>query len=77
MPSDADIERAFRSGDGDDDDGLSVSEASSALESLSGKSVGSSTIESACSACGISTSGEMSVSQFKELVRHLEGKGEL
>lgn len=53
------IKKAFKSGDDDGDDTLSVSEASQALEKLSGRSVNEGTIKSACSKCGIDTSREM------------------
>ncbi|KAF4628547.1 hypothetical protein G7Y89_g9604 [Cudoniella acicularis] len=71
--SEADIEKAFRCGDGDDDDGLSVSEASEALENLSGKSIDESDIQAACDSCGVTISDrEMSLDEFKEVVRKLE-----
>ncbi len=53
------IESAFYGGDDDGDNTLSVSEASSALGRLSGKSIDEGTISSACSSCGIPTSREM------------------
>jgi hypothetical protein len=53
------IESAFLGGDNDGDNTLSVSEAASALQRLSGKSVDESTISSACSSCGVPTSREM------------------
>jgi len=65
-------------GDGDNDDGLSVSEASEALEKLTGKSVDESTIQKACDSCGVETGGrEMDLDEFTSVVRHLEEKGEL
>lgn len=57
--SESDIKSAFTSGDNDDDNTLSVSEATSALYKLSGKSIDSSTVESACNSCGVDTSREM------------------
>ena len=57
--SSSDIESAFNSGDMDGDDTLSVSEASSAIQSLSGRSVDEGTISSACSSCGVPTYREM------------------
>jgi len=77
MASESDIENSFRSGDNDGDDTLSVSEASDALENLSGKSVDTSTIESACSSCGVDTSREMDLDEFKSIVRYLESSGVL
>jgi Ca2+-binding EF-hand superfamily protein len=65
--SEADIERAFQSGDNDDDNTLSVSEASDALQELSGKSIDASTVEAACSSCGVDTSREMT----RKLIRDL------
>jgi hypothetical protein len=59
MASESEIKTAFHSGDTDADDTLSVSEASSALEKLSGKYVDESTIEAACNSLGVSTSKEM------------------
>jgi hypothetical protein len=67
--SESDIEQSFRSGDNDGDDTLSVSEASDALEKLSGKSVDTSTIESACSSCGVDTSREMDCTYKEQLER--------
>ncbi|KAJ9157907.1 hypothetical protein NKR23_g10 [Pleurostoma richardsiae] len=77
MASEDDIKNAFQGGDNDDDDGLSLSEASTALEKLSGKTIDESTIESACSSCGVDTSREMTLDEFKEVVRHLESSGTL
>ncbi|KAK3380762.1 hypothetical protein B0T24DRAFT_616250, partial [Lasiosphaeria ovina] len=59
MASEDDIKRAFLGGDDDGDDTLSVSEAVSAVEKLSGQSVSESSIESACQSCGIDTGREM------------------
>ena len=58
--SESDIQRAFRGGDNDDDDGLSLSEAGNALRKLSGKTVDSSTIKAACNSCGVDLNREMS-----------------
>ncbi|KAJ9149545.1 hypothetical protein NKR19_g5677 [Coniochaeta hoffmannii] len=77
MASEDAIKRAFRSGDDDGDDTLSVSEASQALEKLSGTSVDEDTIKSACSKCGVDTSREMDFDEFVSVVRHLEEKGTL
>jgi hypothetical protein len=57
--SSSEISSAFRSGDDDADNTLSLSEASQAIEKLSGKSIDESTIEAACKACGVTTSREM------------------
>jgi hypothetical protein len=57
--SEYDIKQAFLGGDDDGDNTLSVYEASTALEKLSGKYISSSTVESACDKAGISTSREM------------------
>jgi len=57
--SESDMKRAFRDGDGDGDDTLSVREAVTAVEKLSGRSLEEDRIESACKSCGISTSREM------------------
>jgi hypothetical protein len=57
--SDSSIQSAFNDGDNDADNTLSVSEAASALQTLSGKYISESTVESACSSCGVSTSREM------------------
>ncbi|KAK0723595.1 hypothetical protein B0T26DRAFT_264977 [Lasiosphaeria miniovina] len=67
-----DIKRAFLGGDDDGDDTLSVSEAVSAVEKLSGQSVSESSIESACQSCGIDTGREMDFNEFVQVVRHLE-----
>ncbi|KAK0622072.1 hypothetical protein B0T17DRAFT_310062 [Bombardia bombarda] len=72
----SDIKTAFKGGDDDGDDTLSVSEAVSALEKLGG-SVGSSTVESACRSCGVDTSREMDFDEFVKVVRHLESGGDL
>lgn len=65
--SEADIKKAFKGGDDDGDDTLSVSEASTALEKLSGKSIDTSTIESACSKVGVDTSREMDCMSHPQL----------
>ncbi len=52
--SEDDIKSAFQRGDEDNDDGLSISEASEALEKLSGKSIDEATIEAACDSVGVS-----------------------
>ena len=55
MASEASIKSAFRSGDDDADDGLSLSEASRALEKLTGGAhIDESTIEEACESVGVS-----------------------
>ncbi|KAB5576284.1 hypothetical protein GE09DRAFT_620155 [Coniochaeta sp. 2T2.1] len=77
MASESDIKKAFQSGDDDGDDTLSVSEASTALEKLCGKSVDESTVEAACRKCGVDTKREMDFDEFVSLVRHLEDNGEL
>ncbi|KAF8858691.1 hypothetical protein BDZ45DRAFT_802279 [Acephala macrosclerotiorum] len=72
------IKAAFLKGDGDNDDGLSLSEASEALERLSGKSVDESTIEAAADSLGVSTKGhEMDVDEFTSVVKKLEEEGKL
>ena len=53
------MKKAFNSGDNDSDNTLSVSEAVSAVESLSGKSLENSTVSLAASAAGVDTSREM------------------
>jgi len=53
------MQSAFRGGDSDDDNTLSVSEATSALYKLSGKSIDSSTVEAACNSCSVDSSREM------------------
>ncbi|MCJ1483910.1 hypothetical protein MMC06_004078, partial [Schaereria dolodes] len=58
--SESDLQRAFRSGDNDADDGLSISEAANALRSLSGKTVDPATVEAAWTTCGVDMSREMS-----------------
>jgi len=77
MASEEDIKSAFHSGDDDADDGLSLSEASKALETLSGSSIDESTIEAACNSCGVSTSREMDEAEFVSVVRQLEAEGKL
>jgi len=77
MASSSDIESAFYGGDDDGDNTLSVTEASTALQRLSGKHVDESTISSACGSCGVPTSREMDLSEFTEVVRHLESSGVL
>ena len=57
--SEPDLQRAFRGGDNDDDDGLSLAEAGKALQSLSGKSVDAATIKAACGNCGVDLRREM------------------
>ena len=57
--SDDEIKQAFRGGDDDGDDTLSVSEAVQAIEQLSGRALDSSTVESGCSDCSIPTHREM------------------
>ncbi|KAE8446496.1 hypothetical protein EG329_011959 [Mollisiaceae sp. DMI_Dod_QoI] len=77
--SEDDIKSAFQRGDEDNDDGLSISEASEALEKLSGKSIDEATIEAACDSVGVSvtSSHEMDFDEFKSVVRHLEEEGKL
>jgi hypothetical protein len=56
------------------DDGnntLSVSEACTALEKLTGKSIGSDTVESTCSKCGVDTSREMDCKSCKWPTTHI------
>jgi len=78
MASSSDIRNAFQNGNADDDDALNVPETQDALRILTGKSIGSSTIEQACASCGIDIgSREMTLDEFTEVVRHLEGNGEL
>ncbi|KAK3688923.1 hypothetical protein B0T22DRAFT_407663 [Podospora appendiculata] len=77
MASEDEIKRAFQSGDDDGDDTLSVTEAVQAVEKLTGRSLDSSTIESACASCGVSTSREMDFGEFVQVVRHLESNNEL
>jgi len=77
MASESNIQSAFRDGDDDNDDGLSVKEATDALYKLSGKIVDSSYIEEACSSCGVDTSREMTYDEFLSVVRYLEGNGTL
>lgn len=75
MASSGDIQKAFKSGDDDADNTLSVSEAGQALEKLSGKSVDASTIESAARSAGVDTSREMDLDEFTSVVRKLEESG--
>jgi len=78
MHSDSEIEKAYIAGDADADDGLSLSEAHDALYKLSGKSIDESTIEAACSSCGVDiASREMNCDEFKEVVQYLESSGTL
>jgi hypothetical protein len=77
MSSSSAIESAFQGGDDDGDNTLSVSEAASALQRLSGKYIDEGTISSACSSCGVPTSREMDLSEFTEVVRYLESSGVL
>jgi len=76
--SDDSIKSAFQGGDNDNDDGLSLSEATEALEKLGG-SVDESTIEEACKSCGVSIDSgrEMDLDEFTSVVRHLEEEGKL
>ncbi|KAK4209494.1 hypothetical protein QBC37DRAFT_430328 [Rhypophila decipiens] len=59
MASEADIRKAFKGGDDDGDDTLSVSEAINAVEKLSGRSLDEEVIKSACDKSGVPTSREM------------------
>ncbi|KAG4436590.1 hypothetical protein IFR05_007944, partial [Cadophora sp. M221] len=57
MPTSAEIESAFTLGDNDNDDGLSLSETSEALERLCGKSVDEKDIEEAAGSVGVEFGG--------------------
>ncbi|KAI9770048.1 MAG: hypothetical protein M1839_003276 [Geoglossum umbratile] len=76
MASESAIKSAFLAGDGDDDDGLSIPEAKTALEKLSGKSVDYSTVENACSSCNVGKSKEMTCKwEFSALVEAVGEEG--
>ncbi|KAK3935277.1 hypothetical protein QBC46DRAFT_397829 [Diplogelasinospora grovesii] len=77
MKSEDEIKKAFQGGDDDGDDTLSVSEAVNAVEKLTGRSLDTSTIESACKSCDVDTSKEMDYDEFVSVVRHLENNNEL
>ncbi|CZR63600.1 uncharacterized protein PAC_13497 [Phialocephala subalpina] len=78
MASEDQIKEAFVKGDGDNDDGLSLSEASEALEKLSGKLVDESTIKAAAESVGVdANSHEMDVNEFRSVVKKLEEDGKL
>ncbi|KAH7346249.1 hypothetical protein BKA65DRAFT_502035 [Rhexocercosporidium sp. MPI-PUGE-AT-0058] len=78
MPSDTEMESAFSQGDGDHDDGLSLSETSEALERLCGKSVDEKDIQEAAESLGVDIgSHELDVDEFKSVVKKLEEDGKL
>ncbi|KAL0466178.1 hypothetical protein QR685DRAFT_535897 [Neurospora intermedia] len=72
-----DLRDAFKSGDRDGDNTLSVREAVSAVQALGGQTLGAEQLERACNDCGVDTGREMDFDEFVRVVRKLEGEGAL
>ncbi|KAM7183666.1 hypothetical protein V8F20_012540 [Naviculisporaceae sp. PSN 640] len=77
LASEDEIKKAFKGGDDDGDDTLSVSEAVNAVEKLSGRSLDEDVIKAACDSVGVPTSREMDFDEFVQVISHLESKNNL